>query len=933
MKSSKSKDLSWWKFIGRDEAFEARNPDQISRLYFPLCNEAGLLSAVTPRLHGDIKTGQNHFLTLPLSVEDLHNTRSARNFWVLMDGKEPWSATGNSAAAERERITSPEKCKIQAGALWHRMRRENRKAGLSADVLNFVPVGSDLVEVMQITLTNTGRRPVRITPTSAIPIFGRSADNLRDHRHVTSLLHRITPHPHGVLVKPTMTFDERGHTLNDTIYAVVGLEDDGDAPLGSFPTAACFTGEGGSFDAPRAVLEDWDVPDLSDAQMQGREAVGALRFKTRKLGLHKSVTYTILMGIASDRKDIDRWLKRFSSGEKVNAALEETKVWWKERLDAVRLETDDADFNSWLRWVTLQPMLRSIFGCSFLPDFDYGRGGRGWRDLWQDCLALLLLDTSTENTAKSIGPRDSALDPSVRQLLLNNFAGVRISGANATIIGKKPGEFIADRNNLSRTWMDHGVWPWLTTELYIHQTGDWRILLEEVPYFWDRDTVNAEYGVRSGEAGKLHQEQPSSASRIPQSELPFGTVFEHILVQHLTSFFNVGDNGNIRLEDADWNDGLDMAHDRGESVAFTSVYAGNLLRLADLLEVLQARGVQQLPVTEELLQLSEAFGASTELTPEQKRKRLATYHEKCRAGISGEKRSVAVSALINDLRLKGEALAEQVRAHEWISHKSGHSWFNGYYDNNGHRVEGENQGNVRMTLTGQVFPIMSGVATEEQVERAFLAAKRFLQDRRLGGFRLNTNFGDIQPALGRAFSFAYGEKENGAFFSHMIVMFSNALYQRGFAKEGFEVLDSLYQMCGNADTAKIYPGLPEYFNGEGRGMYHYLTGSASWLLFTMITQVAGIRGKWGDLLLAPKLMPAQFGKSGQVTAHVGFAGKRLKITFMNRNKRPYGKYRIESVLLQGRSLEVPGNTTEMTVPRQALINISNKEIDITVALS
>jgi len=80
--------------------------------------------------------------------------------------------------------------------------------------------------------------------------------------------------------------------------------------------------------------------------------------------------------------------------------------------------------------------------------------------------------------------------------------------------------------------------------------------------------------------------------------------------------------------------------------------------------------------------------------------------------------------------------------------------FNGYYDNNGARVEGDFPKGVRMTLTGQVFPIMSGVATNEQAAQAFAAAKRYLQDKKLGGFRLNTDFKELQPALGRAFSFA-----------------------------------------------------------------------------------------------------------------------------------------------------------------------------------
>src|SRR5947199_8651640 len=112
-------------------------------------------------------------------------------------------------------------------------------------------------------------------------------------------------------------------------------------------------------------------------------------------------------------------------------------------------------------------------------------------------------------------------------------------------------------------------------------------------------------------------------------------------------------------------------------------------------------------------------------------------------------------------------------------------------------------------------------------------------------------------------------------------------------------------MALNADSAKIYPGLPEYFNGEGRGMYHYLTGSASWYLLTLVTQVLGIRGYWGDLLLAPKLVPEQFSASGQVVAELGFAGKRLRIVYVNQSKKGFGQYQISSLLLQGRSLPAP----------------------------
>jgi cellobiose phosphorylase len=882
MKRDKKTD-GWWVFTGDDETFRADHPERVSRLYFPLCNDIGLLSSITPHLHGDIKTGLHSFLTPPVATEDLHNTRSGRHFWAAVDSKEPWPLT---AARDGE------KSQVEAGALWHRIIRENKRAGLRGDILNFVPATPDPIEIMVVQLTNISRKPLRLTPTAAIPIFGRSAENLRDHRHVTSLLHRIQLHAHGVLVQPTMSFDERGHRPNTLVYAVLGLEADGTAPVGSFPTVASFIGEGGHLEAPRAVLEDQDVPELSEVELQGREAMGALRFKTRTLAPGKTVSYILLMGVAPDRKSAEGWVRTYSSLEKVERVFEETRKVWKTRLDRIQIRTGDADFNRWARWVNLQPVLRKIFGNSFLPDFDYGRGGRGWRDLWQDCLALLLLD-----------------EASLRAPLLNNFAGIRMNGTNATIIGKKPGEFIADRNNISRVWMDHGVWPWITTELYLHQTGDWGLLLEEAPYFWDQDKALT-----------------------PSAEK--GTVLEHVVVQHLTAYFNVGEHGNCRLEDADWNDGLDMAHDRGESVAFTTVFAGNLLNLGKALRLFaQARKVAEVSLAEELEDLLEHKGGSRDPSPSAKQERLKAYRARTKAGVSGRKINISLLALAQDVEAKGKALADHVRAQEWMELK-GVGWFNGYYDNDGKRVEGESSSGTRMTLTGQVFPILSGVAGPEQIERCFAAARRYLQDKKHGGFRLNTDFGDDPPPLGRAFAFAYGEKENGAFFSHMVVMFAYGLYKRGFVNEGHEVLSSLYRMCRNTDVANIYPGIPEYFNGEGRGLYHYLTGSASWYLLTWVTQVLGIRGEWGDLRLAPKLVPEQFGASGQVVAQVYFAGKQLKVTYFNRGRKPYGKYHVESVLMHGRTLPVSGApSAEVLIPRSAVEALSGSTVDITVSLA
>ena len=86
----------------------------------------------------------------------------------------------------------------------------------------------------------------------------------------------------------------------------------------------------------------------------------------------------------------------------------------------------------------------------------------------------------------------------------------------------------------------------------------------------------------------------------------------------------------------------------------------------------------------------------------------------------------------------------------------------------------------------------------------------------------------------------------------MTVMYANALYQRGFVKEGYRALYTLLEQAMNTPVSLMYPGIPEYFDADGKGKYPYLTGAASWYMMTMVTQIFGFRGEWGDLVLEPK---------------------------------------------------------------------------------
>ncbi|MGG3284106.1 GH36-type glycosyl hydrolase domain-containing protein [Paenibacillus solani] len=878
---TQKKPTAGWTFTGKHGEFQLANPDRSSYLYFPLVNEAGMMSSVTPTWHGDSKADQNSFLLAPVSAEDLHNSRAGRNFWVYVEGKGAWSAAGNSASQITSRIGNmddADEVHLEAGLLWHRVTRQNKKFGIRAEATSFVPMTDDKVELMQVKITNISDKEIRVTPTAAIPFYARSADDIRDHRHVTSLLHRTYTMKHGVEVQPTLSFDERGHRVNETAYSVLGSEADGTAPVGYFPIGEEFIGEGGSYDWPEAIVTNAAAHETSGAEIDGYETVGALRFQDRNLAPGESASYVIAMAITNGRVNEEQYEKDYLSAVRFDALLEDNKQFWQAKVGTVEFHSGDSNHDEWMKWVTLQPVLRRLYGCSFLPHHDYGRGGRGWRDLWQDCLALLIME-----------PQD------VRNLLWNNYAGVRMDGSNATIIGSKPGDFRADRNNIPRVWMDHGAWPFLTTKLYLDQSGDTEFLFEPQTYFKDSFVKRAK--------ARDDQWTPEAGQQLKTADgaVYTGTILEHILIQNVIPFYHVGANNNILLEGADWNDGLDMATKLGESVTFTAFYAGNLKDLSDmLLQVKQMTGISDVEINEEMLDLLDTLTAEKVdySSIADKRERLERYYNTVLTAVSGVKVSVDIEQLAADLMKKADWMISHLRQNEWIQNSDGYSWFNGYYNNDGERVEGDTPEGVRMTLTGQVFPIMSGVATEEQIRETVRSVDQFLKDDKIG-YRLNSRFGGIQQNLGRAFGFAFGHKENGAMFSHMTVMYANALYKRGFVREGRTVLESVYELSSDFERSRIYPGIPEYINAKGRGMYHFLTGSASWLLLTELTEVFGVKGKLGKLLLEPKLVEQQFDVNGEASVETLFADKKLRIIYRNASKLDYGQYRVQEVKLNG----------------------------------
>jgi len=844
--------------IKKNGQFYIKDIDELSGSYMPLCNPYGQKSSISPGMGGDMTIDQNHFLLVPSTAQDLDQSLFKRSMYFRVNKDYTWSTSGLTP----HQVLHKDQVDMHGSFLMQKITRTNQD--FTCEIESFVPVGESYKELHKVSIKNTSLNDLKIKPVLGIPLYSRSADSVRDHRHVTALLNEVTMEEKGVINTPTFSFDERGHVRNKTSYGVFA-EIDGESITEYYPTFEEFCGEGHSLLDPLALKEERASYQVGD-KVSGYEAMGGLGYKERSLGAGQTLEIVFSLEISEDKESLLKYAKDLSVSY-FNEEKHRMQNYWKEAMSSLVMHLGDEEESGWMKWVTLQPTFRRIYGNSFMPHHDYGRGGKGWRDLWQDLLALILMNPS-----------------SVRDSLINNFKGVRIDGSNATIIGEKPGEFLADRNNIARVWMDHGAWPYLTSKLYLDKTGDIDLLFEEVPYFCDQFTHYTK---------KVRPSKKDETNVLLTKEgLPYqGSVLEHLLVQNIVPYYNLGEHGNIRLEDADWNDGLDMASERGESVAFTAFYGGNLQALSSLLDSVKRLGVKEISLAQELVFLLQE---NRDRNVQEKQERLHEYFTMVEDSVSGKKVNIKVNKLSETLHAMGQELLDQVREHEWLEDGED-GWFNGYYDNDGQALDDVQKKD--MTLTGQVFALMFGAASDAQSRKVLSSADKYLYDPSVGGYRLNTDYKEVKTNMGRLFGFAYGHKENGAMFSHMALMYANALYQRNYVKEGYKVLASIYQHSRDLHKAKIYPGIPEYFDQRGRGMYHYLTGSASWMVLTYVTEVFGVKGNLGEVILEPKLMKDQFDQTGRASIETLIHSDLVQIIYENNNDLDYGSYKISSYYL------------------------------------
>jgi len=240
----------------------------------------------------------------------------------------------------------------------------------------------------------------------------------------------------------------------------------------------------------------------------------------------QSAEVTFLLGQADDEEKARALVNRFRDPANVEAAFQETRLWWDQLLSTIEVETPELSTNFLLnRWLLYQTLSCRIWGRSALYQ---SSGAYGFRDQLQDVMALV-------HAAPEIA-RGHILRAAGRQFVEGDVQHWWHPESGAGV-----------RTRIS----DDLLWLPFVTAHYVRTTGDAAILDQIVPFL---------------EAKPLEAHQMESLS-IPIASHTEGTLLEHCR-RAIARSATAGPHGLPLIGGGDWNDGLNRVGQggKGESV-------------------------------------------------------------------------------------------------------------------------------------------------------------------------------------------------------------------------------------------------------------------------------------------------------------------------------------------------------------------------------
>jgi cellobiose phosphorylase len=409
--------------------------------------------------------------------------------------------------------------------------------------------------------------------------------------------------------------------------------------------------------------------------------------------------------------------------------------------------------------------------------------------------------------------------------------------------------------HLRHQFMDGSVLHWWHPET---ETGSHIMCSDD--YLWPI-MVAAEYYRETGDSSFLDRKVPFMDGREE-------TIWKHLNRSVERSWAHRSERGIPLLGECDWNDGISSAGDKGKGESFWVAHFLHGL-LQDMAELAEARGED-----------------------------VATYREK----------AIILKELVNTAGWDG-------------------GWYIQATTDEGLLLGSSRSPEGKLHLNPQTWSIMSGTASGAYADRAEKVMAQVLRHLKMewGTLLLSPAYETPDERIGYITRYPPGRRENGGVYTHAAVWAGRAARIMGNPKLVQEFLLCLLPPVRGKDPrycAEPYV-TPGNMDGPstptpGKGGWTWYTGSAAWLMRSLLEDLLGVRAQAKGLVLEP-MVPSEW-KSFSVTRP--FRGKLLKINFIQ------GRESQLTVTGPGPS---PGHTIQgIFLPVEMLEKYESREIRIDV---
>lgn len=407
--------------------------------------------------------------------------------------------------------------------------------GIRCEATVFIPEGGQ-VELREFCVTNLRAEPVEM---DAIPLVEYThPDALKQLTNADWVPQTMTSRADlvdGCRVLFQYPFMTRDFQMN---YFTASL------PASSYETDRReFLGanEYGTWQKPLSLGD----PELGNHQVNRGDNIAALMLHLGKIQPGETRSFVTLLGQAANLNEAAAVICFYCAEGAVEHAFSELAAAWEKRLEPLKVNTPDADFNRMVNVYNPRQCWMTYYWSRYLSYYQLGYGARGIgaRDSSQDVLALM-----------ASGPEQA------RELISKLLSVQRRDGSayhqfNPLSMIASEGDCL-EREDRPHYYSDDALWGVLAVTEYIKETGDFEYLNETIP-FYDKDK----------------QEQPIETA----------SVFEHLKRGLDFTRTHTGQHGLPLLGFADWNDTVNLPTG-AESLFTANLYGRVLLAMIELLE-------------------------------------------------------------------------------------------------------------------------------------------------------------------------------------------------------------------------------------------------------------------------------------------------------------------------------------------------------------